>query len=468
MLSPSLLVLATGVIAFMIMMLQKKKDNEPIVIASLLGLLAAAVSVARQFSAEGNEPTMGGMVLRDNVSLVLTLALIAIAFISILFSESYLRQKQVAFREFYPLLLWATGGAIIMVSTTNLLMLFLGLEVLSISLYVLAGISRYESKSEEAAIKYFLLGAFASAFLLYGIAMFYGATGSLDLLKVSPAYMMHDPMTNKLLAFGGIFMIIALSFKCAFVPFHQWTPDVYQGAPTNVTAFMAAASKVAAVAATYRILSAMVLYMKIFMPPLFWIAILTMTVPNLIALTQKDVKRVLGYSSISNAGYVLVALLCVQKASAGSMVLFLVNYSIMTLGVFAVISLTAKAGKEGTSFDDLKGLAKRSPFAGAALIVFVASLIGVPPTGGFFGKLAIFRDALGSDLMPLAIVLAANSAISVFYYLRIVLAAYVQDPEEGIEQVAPNGWVKAAVGLCAVGVICMMFLVTPLLGLYKG
>lgn len=465
MVMPTLVVLATGVLAFMVMMLQKKKDNMFILVSGLAGLAVAAFAVKQNFG-QGDGSTFAEMVMRDNVSLMLQLTLIVIAFVTLLFSESYLRQKHIAFREFYPLVLWATAGGMIMVSTRNMLMMFIGLEVLSISLYILAGMSRYEAKSEESAIKYFLLGAFASAFLLYGMAMVYGATGSVHLDAINAVLGTGKPFAANLVTFGLMFILIALSFKCAFVPFHQWTPDVYQGAPTNVTAFMAAASKVAAVAAVYRIFDAAPSHLKWLIPAFSVIAILTMTIPNLMALVQKDVKRVLGYSSISNAGYVLVAVLASHRASAGSMVLFLVNYSVMTLGVFAVISLCAKQGKEGTSFDDLKGLAKRSPFAGAALIIFVASLIGVPPTGGFFGKLAIFQDALTADMVPLAIALAINSAISVYYYLRIVLAAFVQDEEEGVEQLPANGMVKTAVGLCALGVISLMFLVSPIANLY--
>lgn len=471
MLAPAGMVFWTGVVAFLMMMFQKRKNNAAVVIVSGVGLVGALYSLITQFGApEGT--TLAGMVLRDRTSLLLQVALVVICFVSVLISESYLRHKRINFTEFYPLALWATGGAMIMVSTTNLLMMFVGLEVLSVALYIMAGMSRYEEKSEESALKYFLLGAFASAFLVYGIAMVYGATGSLQLDQISVGLALKDDTTTKLLAVGVGLMLVAFCFKAAMVPFHQWTPDVYQGAPTNVTAFMAAGSKVAAIGALYRVLIASTDLSALWQPAMFWIAILTMTLPNLTALVQKDVKRVLGYSSISNAGYVLVALIASgvnPKVGPLSMIVYLLSYSLMTLGVFAIITLTARDGKEGTSFEDLNGLWKRHPFAAGLLIVFIASLVGIPITSGFFGKLLIFNDALASGLTPLAIVLAINSAISAYYYLKIVKAAVVSDTPDAQSKFANTGpEFNLACAMCAVGVVALAFLVGPISSFLQG
>lgn len=467
MLWPVITVVCTGILALLIEMIRPKHNNNAIVCVSLVGLAIAGWTITRQFGMPDAE-TFGKMVLRDRAALSLQLILVLAAGLTIMFSEGYLREKRIPFGEFYPLALWCISGAMVMVSTKSLLMLFIGLEVLSIALYVLAGMSRREAKSEESAIKYFLLGAFASGFLLYGIAFVYGATGGLDLDLISRAWATNDQTMQGLLIFGLGLMLVGLGFKAAFVPFHQWTPDVYQGAPTNVTAFMAAGSKVAAIGALYRVLEATGVFQDLWFPVLYWVAIATMVVGNLIALIQKDVKRVLGYSSIANAGYVLVALLAHFKNPAevglSTTVFYLIAYTFMTIGAFAVVSLTAKGGKEGTRFQDLYGLYQRNPLAASLLVVFVASLIGIPPLAGFYGKLLIFRDALSSGLAPLAIILAINSVVSIYYYLGIVRAAFVAD--EGLlhnESGKSSFGLNAVCLICAAGTIGTVLFVNPMM-----
>lgn len=471
---PVTLVVCTGILGLIIEMLRPKRNNNAIVLTTLVGLFAAGVSVVAQFGAADLE-SFGTMVLRDRFGSAIQLILILVTGLTVMFSEGYLRAKRIAFGEFYPLLLWSASGAMIMATTKNLLMLFLGLEVLSIALYVLAGMSRGEQKSEESALKYFLLGSFASAFLLYGIAMLYGATGTLHLDGIASAWNPGDESSRNPMLFGLVLLLFGLGFKAAFVPFHQWTPDVYQGAPTNVTAFMAAGSKIGAVAALWRVLDASVTNQTLFasqlqdfwMPILFWVAILTMTVGNLVALVQKDVKRILGYSSIAHAGYILVAILAYtrnpEQIGFGTVVYYLLAYSLMTVGALAVVSLTATGGKEGTRLEDLHGLWKRQPFAVVCLIVFMASLIGVPPTAGFMGKLMVFNDALNSGLMELAIVLAVNSVISVFYYVGIAKAAFVDDEGALRRESAPmNSGLAGTCALCAAGVFLCVLLYNPL------
>lgn len=277
-------------------------------------------------------------------------------------------------------------------------------------------------------------------------------------------------MTRNLLLFGFAMLFVGFGFKSAFVPFHQWAPDVYQGAPTNVTGFMAAGSKIAAVGGLLRLVEASPALTQMLVPALTFVAIITMTVGNIAACVQKDVKRILGYSSVSNAGYVLAALVAHAKMPAkvneSSTLFFLLSYALMTLGSFAVISLVAKDGKESTTLSDLKGLWTRAPFAAGALILFVASLIGIPGTGGFLAKYYIFSDLLTADMLPLAIALALNSIVSVYYYLGIVQAAVVS--EEGAiknESAHMSPGNLTATVLCAVGVLALFFLNSPVMNL---
>jgi NADH-quinone oxidoreductase subunit N len=463
--APILVVIVTGILALIVEMIAPKRNNDRVVAVSLLGLALAGALTYLQI---GEDPvlTLQSMFLKDRFGVVMQLLLILACFLSVLFSEGYLRQKKAPFGEFYPLVLWSTAGAMLMVTTKNLLVVFVGLELLSVSLYVMAGLSRRENKSEESALKYFLLGAFASAFLLYGIALFYGATGSLSIDMLAPAWENGSETARNLILVGLGFTFIGLFFKAAFVPFHQWTPDVYQGAPTNVTAFMAAGSKIAAIAVLYRVLDAAMPLSEYWIPVLFWVAILTMTVGNLLAFVQKDVKRILAYSSIAHAGYILVALVAHAKMPESihfsTIAYYLLAYSLMTIGAFAVVSLAAKDGKEGTKLEDLHGLWQRAPFAAGTLIVFVASLIGIPPTAGFVGKLQIFIDALNANLVALAIVLAVNSIVSVGYYLAIAKAVFVADKDAEQVSAKPGVGLISACAACALGVVLAGVFVKPI------
>ncbi len=472
---PVLLASLGGVLGLLFEIVNPKKDNGSIVAVSLLSLLAAVAGVVYQFSlVDVARETFGGMILIDRFGLSMQLLVLVAAVLSILFSEAYLRAKRIPFGEFYPLLLWCVVGGLIMCSTQNLLMMFLGIEILSIALYVLAGMNRSDDRSEESALKYFLLGSFASGFLLYGIAMLYGGSGSLNLGDMGPAWLAADSSIRGIMVLGGALMLIGLGFKAGFVPFHQWTPDVYQGAPTNVSAFMAAGSKIGALAALWRVLEGISMYSQIWMPALTVVAILTMTVGNLLALVQKDVKRILGYSSISHAGYVLVAMLAhfesPVKVGFQSMAYYLMAYTLMTIGAFAVVALTANPNRETTTLDDIRGLRQRAPLAAGALAIFMFSLAGVPPMSGFFGKLLIFGDAMTANLQLLAIVLAVNSIISAYYYLGIAKAAFVDEPAEGL---VPFGkpllaGVTSASVICAVGVVAGTLLLAPILEFFTG
>lgn len=453
---------ATGVLLLVVEIIRPKKNNNVVVGLGLVGLIIAGIFTANQLTFPPAE-TLGGMVVADQFGLIAQLVIIAATAIVFLFSEGYLREKRIAFGEFYPLALWSAGGGMIMVATKSLLLMFIGLEVLSIALYVMAGMARGDRRSEESALKYFLLGAFASAFMLYGIAFAYGASGSINI----DAFALGIQNSAELFViFAAALLIVGLGFKAALVPFHQWTPDVYQGAPTNVTAFMSVVSKVAAIGALARILGASIDIQAIWFPVLSVVAIVTMTIGNVVALTQKDVKRALAYSSIAHAGYILVGLLAHFKApdriSLSSVLIYFVAYTAMTIGAFAMVALTARNGREGTRTQDLNGMWRKSPFAAGTLFVCLASLIGVPPTAGFFGKWAIFMDALSAGLVTLAIALAINSAISTYYYWQIAKGAFVDDDPLVETEFAPvSGGYKVTGLICLVAIIGFALFIGP-------
>lgn len=453
----------TGILALLAEVIWPKRKNDGIVALSLAGILASAAFAFFGMD-NGRYDTAAGAVYHDSLSSLAQLIVLTGTFLTVLFSEPYLRAKKIPFAEFYPLVLWSASGALIMVSTKNLLVVFLGLEILSVALYVLAGMARAEKGSGESALKYFLLGAFASGFLLYGISFLYGASGSLDLDVIASVTVNANSTEKTLLMFGLGLILIGLGFKSSLVPFHQWTPDVYQGAPTNVSAFMATVSKTAAFVVLLRVLGAMSEFSANWMPALVVIAILTMTVGNVMALTQKDAKRILGYSSIAQAGYLLVAVLAhaknPEKIGTGTLAFYLFAYTVTTIGAFAVVSLAAREDSEHTDLKSLNGMLKRAPLAAVTLLIFCMSLIGFPFTAGFTGKLQIFMDSLTAGQPWLAIALAINSVISAWYYLGIARAALTTDEESEITLSPLNSGVASACILSVVGILAGFFLPT--------
>ncbi len=385
------------------------------------------------------------MIVLDDLSTLFNLLFLASTFVTILLSEPFLRSEKVEQGEYYALILFCTSGMMLLASALDLITLFLGIEVLSISLYILAGYRRDSDASNEAAMKYFLLGAFASAILLYGIALTYGATGTTSLGRIA------DALTNAESAFpaglllaGMAMILIGFAFKVALVPFHMWTPDVYEGAPTPITAFMSTGPKAAAFAAFLRT------FFVAFGPIhgdwnmlLSVLAALTMTVGNVAAIAQTNVKRMLAYSSIAHSGYVLIGLVAGGPAGAAGAVFYLIAYTAMNLGAFAVVILLEHKGGGGDELRDYAGVGFRYPLIGAALSLFMISLSGIPPTVGFVGKLFLFGSAVNTGHIWLAVIAVLNSAISVFYYLRLLVLMYMREPGE----VLPPIRVPAAIGL---------------------
>lgn len=382
--------------------------------------------------------TAAGLLRLDPFGLAFSMIVIVIAMLSALVSVRFLEREDADHGEFYALFLITVAGMLMMLNTRHLMMILVGLEVFSVSLYALCGLTRSRIRSIESALKYFLLGAFSSGFLVYGVALLYGATGSLDLARVGEAV---AAGTTPLLWMGLGLTFVGFAFKIAIVPFHHWVPDVYQGAPTNVTGFMAAATKTVAFAALLRLfLGAFGAETVRWAPMIGAFAMLTMTVANLVALAQTNVKRLLAFSSISHAGYLLIAVVCDRLAGVQAITFYLITYGFMTVGAFAIAAAVGRGDSEKETGYDLaswRGLASRRPYLAAAMTVFLVSMAGIPPTGGFLGKYLIFQAAIESKLYTLAIVGALNAVIAAYYYLRIVIAMYMQQPDE---EPAPAAW----------------------------
>jgi NADH-quinone oxidoreductase subunit N len=428
---PLLIVAGTALLVLVTESFLKKDHYTPLAIIALAGLAAAAYSQCSLW--QTSTRTLNDTFLSDNLSILFSWIIMGATALTLLFADDYLRAKNINYGEFYPMLLFAASGAMIMVSSTDLIVIFLGLEVLSISLYVLAGLSRKEVRSEEAAIKYFLLGAFASAFFLYGAAFVYGALGNVDLANVQQAWqkaqIQQDALVPGLLLAGAGLMLVGLAFKAALVPFHMWTPDVYQGSPTLVTAFMAAVSKTAAFAVLIRVVGAFIHTQAVWEPVLWLLAALSMTLGNLVAINQRDAKRMLAYSSIAHAGYLMVGLLSTNETGLTGMLFYLIAYSFMTIGTFAVLSLMVRAGDD-TSVDALRGLWRKQPFAAGVMAIFLLSMAGIPPLAGFWGKWYLFLAAIESNHLGIAMLLAVNSVIGAYYYLRLTITLYAENPTD--------------------------------------
>jgi NADH-quinone oxidoreductase subunit N len=362
--------------------------------------------------------------------------------LTILMSLSYLKEERIHLAEYYGFILLSLSGMMVMVSAADLLTIYLGTELMSLSLYVLAGFKRFEARSLEASAKYFVLGAFSSGLLLYGISLLYGLTGSTRLEAIA-AGIATLGVDDSGLAIAMILLAVGFGFKMAVVPFHMWTPDVYEGAPTSVTAFMAVASKAASFAAFVRVFFEGLSGLKANWYLLFLVVcLITLALGNVVAIVQTNVKRMLAYSSIAHAGYALIGVVVAGQADAeasarslglSSVMLYLAVYAFMTLGAFAVVAMLRKGGVEGDDIEDFTGLAKRQPLPAFLMLVFMVSLAGIPPTAGFIGKFYLFLAAVKAGLTWLAVVAVIFSAISAYFYLRVVMVMYMREPRPSTE-----------------------------------
>jgi len=410
-------------------------------------LLAAALAAAQWDAAAAPQRLFGGMLALDRFGIFLEVVIFAGAALSVLLAGGFLREHRFELGEFYPLVLLATAGMVILVAATDLVALFIGIETMSLAVYVLTGSWRRSAKSSEAAMKYFLVGAFASAILIYGIALVYGTAGTSNLIEIGARP--DAVVTQPVFLIGSFFILAALAFKIAAVPFHMWAPDAYEGAPTPVTAFMAAAVKTAGFGALIRVAATAYGRTSLTFGAGGWapiaavLAILTMTLGNVAALRQDSVKRMLAYSSIAHAGYLLVGVAAMGQAgeeARGPILYYLAAYTVTTVGSFGIVSWYGSRGEERHAFDDWAGLGARHPAAALAMTILLLSLGGIPPTAGFFGKLYVFKMALGHPgMVPLVLAAIANSLVSVFYYLRVVTAMYFREPGRAAEPMRSPG-----------------------------
>ncbi len=415
----------------------------------------------------------GGMIYLDGFSVFVNVLLLASGVVATVLSYDYVSRMKIDRGEYFTLMLYSISGMMLMGSASDLIVVFLALELFSIPLYILAGFARPRSDSEESALKYFLIGAFSSAFMVYGIAFVYGATGSTQLSAIAEA--VRQPVFNAtLFTIGGGLLLVGLGFKVGAVPFHMWTPDVYQGAPSSVTAFMAVGAKVGGFAALVRIFVTAFSDGYSVVPELtniLWVlAALTMIVGNVLAISQRNIKRMLAYSSISHAGFILMALVPyaqgnVAPDTVASTLFYLLAFAVTSFGVWAVvISLeNTQDGEDGLhkglNLDDYAGLGRKYPVLAAAMTVFMLSFTGLPPTLGFAGKLYLFRTALEGGYTGLAVIGALTSLVSAFYYLRIVIIMYMQD---GDPEVHRERWLGWTAGLSAVGTVVLTIFAAPL------
>jgi len=407
----------------------------------------------------------GGMLVVDGFANFLNVIFIVSGLAGIALAYDYLKRTEIERGEYYILLLFAIVGMMLMAMSADLILVFLGLELLSIPLYVLAGIAVPRLSSEEAAIKYFLLGAFSSGFLLYGTALLYGATGTTALkgiLEVVEAGI----FDNTLLITGAALVLVGLGFKVAAVPFHMWTPDVYHGAPSAVTAFMAVGAKAAGFAALMRIIVLTFPSLSVDLTPVLWaLAALTMIVGNVVAIAQKNIKRLLAYSSIAHAGYILMALVPysqegVSSSSVASALFYLVAYAFTNFAAWSVVIALEQAGEKGLDLEDYAGLGRKHPALAAVMTVSMLSFTGIPPTLGFLGKFYLFRTVMEGGFVGLALIGVLTSLVSAYYYLRVVIFMYMRDGEP---EASKEPWLLITAYGSAIGIIVLSLFATPIL-----
>ncbi|MBI1802138.1 MAG: NADH-quinone oxidoreductase subunit N [Chloroflexi bacterium] len=431
---------------------------------SLAGVAAAAAATSLQIGRSGT--TLEGMAVLDGFGLAFEWLLLGIAALSVLFSIPYVQQHNLNRGEYYVLMLFVTAGGMVMATSNDLITIFLGYELLSLSLYVLAAFARERAASGEAGMKYLLLGGFASAFLLYGIALTFGTTGTTNLTMIAAFFDKTPIAGNALPLIGLALLLIGFGFKIAAAPFHAWAPDVYEGAPTSVTAFMSSAAKVAGFAALAR-----VLFVAFPSPALRldWgnalaaLAILTMTVGNIAALLQNNIKRLLAYSGIAHAGYILIALVTGTAQGLEAALFYLLAYTFMNLGAWSVVIALGRTGEERLDLSDFAGLSMRHPRLAAVMTLFLLSLAGIPPTAGLMGKWLIFSAAIQQNLIPLAVIGVLNSVVSLAYYLRVISLMYTRPADASFSLSPVARPLTVAIVVAAIGTLALGLLPAPVL-----
>ncbi len=464
-LAPEVTLTTWALIVLMVDVFQRGDRQEPartsIAWLTVIGLVLTAAANGWLLTLEDGAPT--GPLALDSFRVYSNFLFLGAALLFVPLSWRYLSDEGMRHGELFVLMLLATVGMMFFAGTRDLMLIFLGLELMSVAVYVLTGVNRRDRRSAEAALKYFLLGAFSSAFFLFGVAMVYGGAGSVNLTLVQAAVGVDGLEANLLLKGGMAMLLIGFGFKVAAVPFHMWTPDAYEGAPAPVTAFMAAAVKAAAFAAFLRVfLTGFLGLYETWFAAVAILAFVTMIAANLIALSEDSVKRMLAYSSIAHAGYLLVAVAAANELGVASFLYYLVVYTLMTMGAFAVVFLVAQKNELRLGLAEYGGLGWKLPVVGITMTVFLLSLAGVPPTGGFWGKFAILRAAVERDKVWLAVTLVLTSLVSYYYYLRVAWYMWFREPDEALatREVTLSAGVRTVLVVAAVAVL--------LLGIFPG
>jgi NADH-quinone oxidoreductase subunit N len=452
---PPLVLIGGALLLMTVAALSRNRPGRGVLATFTVCVAAVAMVAAREqwFDVRdvGPRTFIDGAVVVDGFAVFLTVVICAAVALAALVADDYLRREGLDGPEFYVLTMLSAAGGVIMAAANDLIVLFLGLEVLSISLYVLAGYHVRREPSREAGMKYFVLGAFASAFFLYGIALLYGATGSTNLTEVAAFLRENTVVSNGVLLAGVGLLLVGFGFKVAAVPFHMWTPDVYQGAPTPVTGFMAAAAKAAGFAGLLRVFaSTLALYVDDWRPLVWVLAVATLVVGSVLAVVQDDVKRLLAYSSIAHAGYILVGLQAANDQGIAGALFYLLVYTFLVVGSFAVVTLVGRRGDSGHTLADYRGLARRRPALALGFTVLLLAQGGVPFTGGFFAKFYVIAAAVRAESYALAIIAMLAAVVSFYVYLRVVVAMYMS-PEAPAEAPVPVPAGAAAVILAALG-----------------
>ncbi len=473
--APMVTVFAWATALLLIDLFVSGKDRKMTGYLALAGLaVAAGVTLAVAPGAGASRTAFSDMVVLDTFAVTITLIFLLVAALAIAISLNYLSYHDIELGEYYPLVLFATGGMILLGQTTNLILVFLGIELLSITLYILTAFFYPRYTSEEAGMKYLLLGAFAAGFLVYGIALIYGGAGTLDLVRIG-TFLSDNlvvgaafPPGALLVLIGGALVLVGFCFKIALVPFHMWTPDVYEGSPTPVAAFMSVGTKGAAFAALLRILLVALLSFKVYwLPVLGVLAALTMLLGNIAALMQPNVKRMLAYSSIGHAGYIMVGVMTASNHGTESLLFYLLAYALANMGAFAVLISLEQRGEMTWSVDDFAGLWKRYPLLAIAMATFMLSLAGVPPTAGFFAKFFVFAAAWEDGQIFLVFIGVLSSAIAAFFYLRVIIRMFMDEPVREITPILNRG-LTITIGLAVVGTLLLGLIPAPLVSLVQN
>lgn len=444
---PELILSIFGIVIMILdPLVDEEKSQKTLGVIGFVGTLAALAST--WYMAQSPGLAFSNTIRIDSFSIFFTFLVIAIAAVTILSSFEYMAVQRIRAGEYYALILFGVVGMALMASAIELVMIFIGLEISSISTYILAGFRRNEASSSESSLKYFLLGSFATAFFLYGVALMFGATGSTNIDVI--AQKLQSGPVEVLVYVAMALMLVGLGFKVAIAPFHIWTPDVYEGAPAPVVGFMSTAPKAAAFAVLLRVVFA------VNAPGRFWFlwvaAALSMTLGNIGALVQDNVKRLLAYSSIAHAGYLLVAFAMTSSDTSANGIsaamFYTAAYAAMNVGAFAVVSHFASAGERYVTLEDYEGLGRSSPLLAATLTIFLLSLIGIPITGGFFAKFYVFSAALRANLVWLTIIGVLNSAIGAYYYLRIIVVMYMKEARKEVAVASVSMGMRIALAVC--------------------